>query len=51
MPRKQENQPVYRFDIIKKLSRPRSYIITRQYRMDAFSILSQTVSRIIGGRQ
>lgn len=51
MPRKQENPSVYRFDIIKKLSRPRSYIITRQYKMDAFSILSQTVSKIMGGRQ
>ncbi len=51
MPRKPEAQPVYRFDIIKKLSRPRSYIITRQYKMGAFSILSQAVSRILGGRQ
>lgn len=51
MPQKPENQPVYRFDIIKKLSRPRSYIITRQYRMDALAILSQSVSRIMGGRK
>lgn len=51
MPPKPERQSLYRFDIIKKLSRPRSYIITRQYKMDAFSILSQTISKIMGGKQ
>lgn len=47
-----ETKPVlYKFDIVKKLSRPRSYIIVRQYKMDMLSILSQAFSRIIGGRQ
>jgi len=45
-----EQQTLYRFDIVRKLSRPRSYIITRQYRMDALSILSQTFSKIMGGK-
>ncbi|MEW5996804.1 MAG: hypothetical protein AB1657_04385 [Candidatus Micrarchaeota archaeon] len=46
-----ETKPgVFRFDIIRKLSRPRSYMIARQYRMDMLSILSQTFSRIVGGK-
>ena len=45
-----EKQTLYRFDIVRKLSRPRSYIITRQYRMDALSILSQTFSKIMGDK-
>lgn len=40
----------YRFDIIKKFSRPRSYIIARQYKMDMVAILSKAVSRIMGGK-
>jgi|GEM_PF-3283098 len=50
MPPKQEKPEVFHFSIIRKLSRPRSYVIIRQYRMDALSILSQAFSRILGGR-
>lgn len=50
MAQKQQRPAVFRFDIIRKLSRPRSYIITRQYKMDALSILSQTFSKILGGK-
>jgi len=50
MPQKQERPTVFHFDIIRKLSRPRSYIITRQYKLDALAILSQTFSKILGGK-
>lgn len=50
MPPKEPRPTAFRFDIVKKLSRPRSYIIARQYKMDALSILSQAVSRILGGK-
>lgn len=50
MPPAKAKPEVYRFDIIKKFSRPRSYIISRQYRMDMLSILSRTVSKIMGGK-
>ncbi len=47
---KEARTNVFHFDILKKLSRPRSYIITRQYKMDALAILSQSISKIMGGR-
>ena len=50
MPPAKKRPDSYRFDIIKKFARPRSYIITRQYNMGVLSILSRTVSKIMGGK-
>ncbi len=50
MPPVKKKSGIYRFDIIKKFSRPRSYIISKQYKMDMVSILSRTVSKIMGGK-
>ncbi len=41
----------YCFEVLRKFSRPRSYIITRQYKMGMFSILSKAISTIMGGKQ
>lgn len=46
-----EKKSAYCFEMLRKFSRPRSYIITRQYKMDMFSILSKTISTIMGGKQ
>lgn len=51
MPPKEKKSGEYRFEMLRKFSRPRSYIITRQYKMDMLSILSKTISTIMGGRQ
>ena len=48
---KEKKSNEYCFEMLKKFSRPRSYIITRQYKMDMFSILSKTISAIMGGKQ
>ncbi|MDD5096057.1 MAG: hypothetical protein PHY95_00905 [Candidatus ainarchaeum sp.] len=41
----------YGFEMLRKFSRPRSYIVTRQYKMDMLSILSKAISAIMGGKQ
>jgi hypothetical protein len=51
MPPKEKKPETFCFEMLRKFSRPRSYIITRQYKMDMFSILSKTISTIMGGKQ
>ncbi len=51
MPPTEKPRGVYQFEILRKFSRPRSYIITRQYRMGMASIISKSISVIMGGKQ
>jgi hypothetical protein len=46
-----EKKSMYGFEVLRRFSRPRSYIITRQYKMDMLSILSKAMSTIMGGKQ
>lgn len=50
-PKEKERKSEYRFEMLRRFSHPRSYIITRQYKMDMLSILSKTISTIMGGKQ
>jgi hypothetical protein len=49
-PKRKILSKVYRFEIVKKLSRPRSYIKLKEYHMDMFNVVGDAFSRILGGK-
>ena len=55
MPRAKEGKAkpkkakVYKFTIAKRFPRTKSYVVLKQFGMNAFDVFGKTVSRIMGG--
>ena len=40
---------VYKFTVAKRFPRTKSYVVLKQFGMNAFDVFGKTVSRIVGG--